>query len=167
MVELGPRGTGQVAPVPQVSPYAHLVSGGKATLPRCSSTTRRGAGSSRSIRRCLLRRRQRHRLRSKKDGVNIFKGYMESGEFSRRQGVHRASGAVVMVGTFEVDVAHQQRSATSFGHSRSRSATNTAFMDRNPCLHSWMGRPEIAAWALYSALWTGQRLPVRGLEPAA
>ena len=39
-----------------------------------------------------------------KDGVNIMKGYMESGEFSRGKEPIRADGGIVMVGNFEVDV---------------------------------------------------------------
>jgi ATP-dependent Lon protease len=34
MVEIGPRGTGKSHLFQQVSPYAHLVSGGKATVAR-------------------------------------------------------------------------------------------------------------------------------------
>jgi predicted ATP-dependent Lon-type protease len=34
MVELGPRGTGKSHLFQQVSPYAHLISGGKATVAR-------------------------------------------------------------------------------------------------------------------------------------
>lgn len=44
-----------------------------------------------------------------KDGVNIMKGYMESGEFSRGRESIRADGSIVLVGNFDVDVAHQQR----------------------------------------------------------
>ena len=44
-----------------------------------------------------------------KDGVNIMKGYMESGEFSRGRESIRANGSLVFVGNFEVDVEHQQR----------------------------------------------------------
>jgi len=44
-----------------------------------------------------------------KDGVNIMKGYMESGEFSRGRESIRAEGCIVMVGNFDVDVQHQQR----------------------------------------------------------
>ena len=36
MVELGPRGTGKSHLFQQVSPYAHLISGGKATVARMS-----------------------------------------------------------------------------------------------------------------------------------
>ena len=37
-----------------------------------------------------------------KDGVNIMKGYMESGEFSRGRESIRASGGLVFVGNFDV-----------------------------------------------------------------
>ncbi|MCZ2111763.1 MAG: BREX system Lon protease-like protein BrxL [Dehalococcoidia bacterium] len=50
-----------------------------------------------------------------KDGVNIMKGYMESGEFSRGKESIRADGGIVMVGNFEVDVEHQQRVGHLFG----------------------------------------------------
>ena len=39
-----------------------------------------------------------------KEGVNILKGYMESGEFSRGKESIRADGGIVMVGNFDVDV---------------------------------------------------------------
>ena len=39
-----------------------------------------------------------------KDGVNIMKGYMESGEFSRGKESIRCSGSIVMLGNFDVDV---------------------------------------------------------------
>jgi flavin-dependent dehydrogenase len=41
-----------------------------------------------------------------KDGVNIMKGYMESGEFSRGKEPIRADGGIAMVGNFDVDVEH-------------------------------------------------------------
>ena len=44
-----------------------------------------------------------------KDGVNILKGYMAAGEFSRGKESIRASGGIVMVGNFDVDVEQQQR----------------------------------------------------------
>lgn len=50
-----------------------------------------------------------------KDGVNIMKGYMESGEFSRGGKSIRAERSIVMVRNFEVDVQHQQRVGHLFG----------------------------------------------------
>ena len=65
-----------------------------------------------------------------KDGVNIMKGYMESGEFSRGKEPIRADGGIVMVGNFEVDVEHQQRISHLFGPLPKEMRDDTAFMDR-------------------------------------
>jgi ATP-dependent Lon protease len=58
-----------------------------------------------------------------KDGVNIMKGYMESGEFSRGKESIRADGCIVLVGNFDVDVEHQQRVGHLFGPLPRRCAT--------------------------------------------
>jgi hypothetical protein len=65
-----------------------------------------------------------------KDGVNIMKGYMESGEFSRGRESIRAFGSIVMLGNFEVDVEHQQRVGHLFGPLPPEMRNDTAFMDR-------------------------------------
>lgn len=65
-----------------------------------------------------------------KDGVNIMKGYMESGEFSRGKEPVRADGGVVMVGNFDVDVEHQQRIGHLFSLLPPEMSNDTAFMDR-------------------------------------
>src|SRR3954468_19271038 len=73
-----------------------------------------------------------------KDGVNIMKGYMESGEFSRGKESIRAYGSIVMVGNFEVDVQHQQRVGHLFGPMPPEMRNDTAFMDRIHCyLPGW------------------------------
>jgi ATP-dependent Lon protease len=65
-----------------------------------------------------------------KDGVNIMKGYMESGEFSRGKESIRADGSLVLVGNFDVDVEHQQRIGHLFGPMPPEMRDDTAFMDR-------------------------------------
>ena len=65
-----------------------------------------------------------------KDGVNIMKGYMESGEFSRGKESIRADGSIVLVGNFEVDVENQQRIGHLFGPLPPEMRNDTAFMDR-------------------------------------
>ena len=65
-----------------------------------------------------------------KDGVNILKGYMESGEFSRGRESIRAEGSIVIVGNFDVDVEHQQRIGHLFGPLPPEMRNDTAFMDR-------------------------------------
>ena len=65
-----------------------------------------------------------------KDGVNIMKGYMESGEFSRGKESIRADGSIVLVGNFDVDVENQQRVGHLFGPLPPEMRDDTAFMDR-------------------------------------
>jgi ATP-dependent Lon protease len=70
--------------------------------------------------------------------VNIMKGYMESGEFSRGKESIRAYGSIVLVGNFEVDVAHQQRVGHLFGPMPPEMRNDTALMDRIHCyLPGW------------------------------
>lgn len=65
-----------------------------------------------------------------KEGVNIMKGYMVSGQFSRGRENIRAEGSLVMVGNFDVDVEHQQRIGHLFGPLPPEMRDDTAFMDR-------------------------------------
>jgi ATP-dependent Lon protease len=71
----------------------------------------------------------------RKDGVNIMKGYMESGEFSRGKESIRADGSIVLVGNFEVDVEQQQRIGHLFGPMPQEMRDDTAFMDR---IHAYL-----------------------------
>lgn len=135
LVEIGPRGTGKSHLYQQISPYSHLVSGGKATVAKMfvnNATGQRGlvchydavcfdevAGIS----------------FDQKDGVNIMKGYMASGEFSRGKESIRASGSIVMLGNFDVDVQQQQRIGHLFSPLPPEMRDDTAFMDR---IHSYV-----------------------------
>ncbi len=65
-----------------------------------------------------------------KDGVNILKGYMESGEFSRGKESIRAEGGIVMVGNLDVEVEHQQRVGHLLSPLPPEMRDDTAFMDR-------------------------------------
>lgn len=130
MVELGPRGTGKSHLFQQVSPYAHLISGGKATVARMfvhMGTGRRGLVCQYDV---VCFDEVSGVSFDQKDGVNIMKGYMESGEFSRGKESIRADGSIVLVGNFEVDVEHQQRISHLFGPLPPEMRDDTAFMDR-------------------------------------
>ncbi|MBE1426125.1 ATP-dependent Lon protease [Desulfomicrobium macestii] len=135
MVELGPRGTGKSHLFQQVSPYAHLISGGKATVARMF--VHMGSGQKGLV--CQYDVVCFDEISGisfdQKDGVNIMKGYMESGEFSRGKESIRADGSVVMVGNFDVDVEHQQRVGHLFGPMPPEMRDDTAFMDR---LHAFL-----------------------------
>ena len=130
MVELGPRGTGKSHLFQQISPYAHLISGGKATVAKMfvnNATGQRGLVCQYDV-VCF------DEIASvsfdQKDGVNILKGYMESGEFSRGKESIRAEGGVVMVGNLDVEVEHQQRVGHLFSPLSADMRDDTAFMDR-------------------------------------
>src|SRR5262249_39784364 len=134
-VELGPRGTGKSHIYQQVSPYAHLVSGGKATVARMfvqNAAGQRGlvwqsdVGWFDELSGVSV---------DQKDGVNIMKGYMESGEFSRGRESIRADGGIMMVGNFDVDGEHQQRVGHLFGPMPPEMRNDTAFMDR---IHAYL-----------------------------
>ena len=129
-VELGPRGTGKSHLFQQVSPYAHLVSGGKATIANMfvnNRTGRRGLVAQYDV---ICFDEVSGVSFETKEGVNILKGYMESGEFSRGKESIRAEGGVVMVGNFDVDVADELRRGHLFGPMPKEMRDDTAFHDR-------------------------------------
>lgn len=130
LVELGPRGTGKSHLFQQVSPYAHLISGGKATVARMfvhMGTGQRGLVCQYDV---VCFDEVSGISFDQKDGVNIMKGYMESGEFSRGKESIRADGSIVLVGNFDVDVEHQQRIGHLLGPMPQEMRDDTAFMDR-------------------------------------
>lgn len=129
-VELGPRGTGKSHLFQQISPYAHLVSGGKATIANMfvnMNTGRRGLVAQYDV---ICFDEVSGISFDQKEGVNILKGYMESGEFSRGKESIRADGGIVMVGNFDVDVEKQLRTGHLLGPLPKEMRDDTAFMDR-------------------------------------
>jgi ATP-dependent Lon protease len=135
MVELGPRGTGKSHLFQQVSPYAHLISGGKATVARMFVNNANGQRGLVCQYDVVCFDEISGVSFDQKDGVNIMKGYMESGEFSRGKESIRADGGIVMVGNFDVDVQHQQRVGHLFGPLPPEMRQDTAFMDR---IHAYL-----------------------------
>jgi ATP-dependent Lon protease len=129
-VELGPRGTGKSHLFQQISPYAHLVSGGKATVARMFVNNANGQRGLVCQYDVVCFDEISGVSFDQKDGINIMKGYMESGEFSRGKESIRAEGGVVMLGNFDVDVTHQQRVGHLLGPLPPEMRNDTAFMDR-------------------------------------
>ena len=129
-VELGPRGTGKSHLFQQISPYAHLISGGKATVAKMfvnNASGQRGLVCQYDV---VCFDEISGVSFDQKDGVNILKGYMESGEFSRGKESIRAEGGVVMVGNLDVEVEHQQRVGHLLSPLSADMRDDTAFMDR-------------------------------------
>jgi len=135
LVELGPRGTGKSHLYQQISPHSHLVSGGKTTVAKMfvnNSTGQKGLVCQYDV---VCFDEVSGVSFDQKDGINIMKGYMESGEFSRGKESIRADGSVVLVGNFDVDVEQQQRIGHLFGPLPLEMRDDTAFMDR---IHSYL-----------------------------
>jgi ATP-dependent Lon protease len=130
MVELGPRGTGKSHLFQQISPYSHLVSGGKATVAQMFVNNANGQRGLVCQYDVVCFDEISGISFDKKDGINIMKGYMESGEFSRGKESIRADGCVAMVGNFDVDVEHQQRIGHLFEPLPPEMRHDTALMDR-------------------------------------
>lgn len=134
-VELGPRGTGKSHLFQQISPYSHLISGGKATVAKMfvnNASGQRGLVCQYDV---VCFDEVSGISFDQKDGVNIMKGYMASGQFSRGKENIRAEGSIVMLGNFEVDVEQQQRIGHLLSPLPPEMRNDTAFMDR---LHSYV-----------------------------
>ena len=134
LVELGPRGTGKSHIYQQISPYSHLISGGKATVARMfvnMATGQRGLVCQYDV---VCFDEVAGISFDQKDGVNIMKGYMASGQFSRGKENIRADGSLVMLGNLDVDIQHQQRIGHLLSPLPPEMRNDTAFMDR---LHAY------------------------------
>ena len=135
LVELGPRGTGKSHLYQQISPYSHLISGGKATVAKMFVNMANGQRGLVCHYDVVCFDEVSGVSFDQKDGVNIMKGYMASGEFSRGKESIRADGGIVMLGNFEVDVQQQQRIGHLLSPLPKEMRDDTAFMDR---LHAYV-----------------------------
>jgi len=130
LVELGPRGTGKSHLYQQISPYSHLISGGKATVAKMFVNMANGQRGLVCNYDVVCFDEVSGVSFDQKDGVNIMKGYMASGEFSRGKESIRARGGVVMVGNFDVDIESQQRIGHLLSPLPRDMRDDTAFHDR-------------------------------------
>jgi ATP-dependent Lon protease len=135
LVELGPRGTGKSHLFQQISPYSHLISGGKATVAKMFVNNANGQRGLVCQYDVVCFDEVSGVSFDQKDGVNIMKGYMASGQFSRGKENIRAEGGIVMVGNFDVDVEQQQRVGHLLSPLPPEMRNDTAFMDR---LHAFV-----------------------------
>jgi ATP-dependent Lon protease len=135
LVELGPRGTGKSHLFQQISPYSHLVSGGKATVARMFVNNANGQRGLVCQYDVVCFDEIAGVSFDQKEGVNILKGFMESAEFSRGRESIRGDGSLVFVGNFDVDVEHQQRIGHLLSPLPAEMRNDTAFMDR---IHAYL-----------------------------
>jgi ATP-dependent Lon protease len=135
LVELGPRGTGKSHLYQQISPSSHLISGGKATVAKMFVNNATGQRGLVCLYDVVCFDEVAGISFDQKDGVNILKGYMASGEFSRGKQSIRAEGSLVFLGNLDADLDQQQRVGHLLSPLPPEMRTDTAFMDR---LHAYV-----------------------------
>jgi ATP-dependent Lon protease len=128
LVELGPRGTGKSFVFQQISPYCHLVSGGQTTVAQMFVNL--GTGQKGLV--CLwdtVAFDEASGIRFQdKNGINIMKGYMEDGLFSRGRDIIAAEGSMAFLGNIDGDIETINRTSHLF-YSMPKEL-DTAFYDR-------------------------------------
>jgi ATP-dependent Lon protease len=128
LVELGPRGTGKSFIYQQMSPYCHLVSGGQTTVPQMFVNLTTGQRGLVALWDVVAFDEAAGIRFSDKNGINIMKGYMEDGVFSRGHEVITAEGSIVFVGNIDGDIETIVRTSNLFYPMPEE--MDTAFYDR-------------------------------------
>lgn len=127
-VELGPRGTGKSFVYQQLSPYCHLVSGGQTTTAQMFVNLSSGQRGLVALWDVVAFDEAAGIKFTDKSGLNIMKGYMEDGAFSRGSDVITAEGSVVFVGNIDGDIETIIRTSNLFYPMPKE--MDTAFYDR-------------------------------------
>ena len=104
LIELGPRGTGKSFVFQQVSPYCHLVSGGQTTVAQMFVNLATGARGLVCLWDTVAFDEAAGVSFPDKNGINIMKGYMEDGNFSRGSEVITAEGSIAFLGNLDGDI---------------------------------------------------------------
>jgi len=127
-VELGPRGTGKSFVYQQLSPYCHLVSDGQTTTAQMFVNLSSGERGLVALWDVVAFDEAAGIKFTDKNGLNIMKGYMEDGAFSRGSDVITAEGSVVFVGNIDGDIETIIRTSNLFYPMPKE--MDTAFYDR-------------------------------------
>jgi ATP-dependent Lon protease len=127
-IELGPRGTGKSFVYQQLSPYCHLVSGGQTTTAQMFVNLSTGQRGLVALWDVVAFDEAAGIKFTDKNGINIMKGYMEDGAFSRGSDVITAEGSVVFVGNIDGDIDTIIRTSNLFYPMPKE--MDTAFYDR-------------------------------------
>jgi len=127
-VELGPRGTGKSFVYQQVSPYSHLVSGGQTTTAQMFVNLSSGQRGLVALWDVVAFDEAAGVRFADRNGLNIMKGYMEDGAFSRGREIINAEGSIVFVGNIDGDIETIIRTSHLFQPMPKE--MDTAFFDR-------------------------------------
>jgi len=114
LIELGPCGTGKSFVYQQVSPYCHLVSGGQTTVAQMFVNLASGTRGLVCLWDTVAFDEAAGVRFSDKNGINIMKGYMEDGNFSRGSEIITAEGSIVLLGNLDGDIETLVRTSHLF-----------------------------------------------------
>lgn len=128
LIELGPRGTGKSFVFQQISPYAHLVSGGRTTVAQMFVNLATGQKGLVCLWDAVAFDEAAGVSFRDSQGINIMKGYMEDGMFSRGRDIITADGSIVFLGNIDGDVETISRTSNLFYTMPDE--MDTAFFDR-------------------------------------
>ena len=168
LVELGPRGTGKSHLFQQISPYAHLISGGKATVAKMfvnNASGQRGLVCHYDV---VCFDEVSGISFDQKDGVNIMKGYMASGQFSRGEGEHPGRRQHCDGGQLRCGCGAAATDRASAEPVAAGDAERHGIHGSPALLCAGVGFPEgEPARTSDGSFWAGERFPERVLDQAA
>lgn len=140
LCELGPRSTGKSYIYEQISPNSILVAGGQTTVANLFYDMSRRQVGLVGMWDCVAFDEVAGIKFKDKDGIQIMKGYMASGSFSRGKAEVNAKASMVFVGNINQSVETLLKTSSLFDPFPPEMGTDTAFLDR---MHSYIPGWEI------------------------
>ena len=130
MCELGPRSTGKSYIYEQISPNSILVAGGQTTVANLFYNMSNYTVGLVGMWDVVAFDEVAGIKFKDKDGIQIMKGYMASGAFSRGKAEIQAKASMVFVGNINQSVETLQKTSSLFDPFPPEMGTDTAFLDR-------------------------------------
>ena len=130
LCELGPRSTGKSYIYEQISPNSILVAGGQTTVANLFYNMSNNQVGLVGMWDCVAFDEVAGIKFKDKDGVQIMKGYMASGSFSRGKAEVNAKASMVFVGNINQSVDVVMKTSNLFDPFPPEMGTDTAFLDR-------------------------------------
>jgi len=133
LCELGPRSTGKSYIYEQISPNSILVAGGQSTVANLFYNMANGQVGLVGLWDVVAFDEVAGIKFKDKDGVQIMKGYMASGQFSRGKAQIQAKASMVFVGNINQSVETVLKTSNLFDPFPPEMGKDTAFLDRFHC----------------------------------
>ena len=133
LCELGPRSTGKSYIYEQISPNSILVAGGQTTVANLFYNMSSHTVGLVGMWDCVAFDEVAGIKFKDKDGIQIMKGYMASGAFSRGKAEITAKASMVFVGNINQSVDTLLKTSSLFDPFPPEMGTDTAFLDRMHC----------------------------------